>query len=134
MSFAADDPAFLREREVDGITRGAETLDFGGRPRFLGAKIVRRYAEHDEAATAVPLPESLEITVLRRVAAIGGGVNDKHRSTAPGFEGQPVAVDRCKLEPIGILGGTHRRSPRAFREQHSATAGLMQRPHFGLHL
>src|SRR6516162_7869401 len=40
MSFAADNSAFLRKREVDGIPRSAELLDLGGRPRLLRPEIV----------------------------------------------------------------------------------------------
>src|SRR6516164_5783827 len=108
MSVAADDPAFLGEREVDRITRGAETLDLSSRTRLLRPEIIRRHAEHDETAAAVALPQRLKVAVLRCVSAVGGGVDDKHRSAAPGVERQPVTIDRCEFEPIGILGGAHR--------------------------
>src|SRR5262249_43898047 len=115
MSFAPDDPAFLGQRKVDGITRRAEALDLGGRSWLLRPEIVRRHAEHDKTAMTVALPERLEIAVLRRISTIRGGVDDEHRSTAPSFEPQAVAIDRCELEPIGIFGVSHRQSLRSLR-------------------
>src|ERR1700730_5206969 len=103
MGFAADDAGFLGKREVDRITRGAEALNLGRRSRLLRPEIVRRHAEHDEPAIAVALPQLLEIAILRRIPAMGGGVDPKPRPTAPSRHRQPVAVDRVELEPIGIL-------------------------------
>src|SRR6516165_9269595 len=68
LAVATDDPIFLSKREVDGITRGTEALDLGGRSRLLCPEIVRRHAEYDETAATIALPERLEIAVLRRVS------------------------------------------------------------------
>ena len=56
MGLGADNPAFLRQRKVDGIIGFAELLDLGRRSRLLLAEIIGRHAEHDEAAVAVALP------------------------------------------------------------------------------
>ena len=69
MGLGADNPAFLRQREVDGVIGLAELLDLGRRSRLLLAEIIGRHAEHDEPPVAVALPQRLETAVLRRVSA-----------------------------------------------------------------
>ena len=108
VSISTHDAVFLRERKIDGVACCTELLDLRGRPRFLSAEIVRRYPQHNKTAPTVALPKRLEITVLRRVPAVRGSVDDQHRPTPPCIERQAVAIDRGELEPIGILGISHR--------------------------
>ena len=102
MGAAADDPVFLGQREIDLVVGLAELFDLGSRTRLLLAEIVGRHAEHNKAARLIPPPQGFEVAVLRRVATERSRVDDKHRPAAPFRQGQLVAVDRDKLELVGV--------------------------------
>jgi len=80
-------------READLVSERAEAGDFRRVARFLRAELVAREAEDDEAARAVLPVKLLEPLVLRREAALAGGVDDEYHLPLVVGEGLLVAVE-----------------------------------------
>src|SRR5438132_4137777 len=65
------------ERKFHRVLAIAEFLDLLRAARLLLAEVVRREAEHHEAARLVLLRERLQALVLRRIPALARGVHDE---------------------------------------------------------
>lgn len=95
---------FRGHREVDPEIHLAELPDLLGAARLLPAEIVRRHAQHDEAAVAVLVPQRLQPLILRRETAARGGVHHQHRTAAILVERQRPALDGLEAEIEAISG------------------------------
>src|SRR5205085_10398378 len=108
----------LREhREVDGVLVDAELRDLLVRAGLLAAEVVHRKAEHHQAAVAVFAEERLQSVVLRRIAALARGVDDKKYLARVVAQGLRAFVER--LHVAIEEGGAGRHRARA-REQEDA--------------
>src|SRR2546421_3119859 len=65
------------KREGDTVARMRRLLDLPNAARLLSAKIIRRHAEDHQPPLVVTLPQLLQAGILRRVAALRGGVDDQ---------------------------------------------------------
>jgi hypothetical protein len=72
----------------------------------LRAEIIRRHPEQDEPTIAIALPELLEPSILRRVAAFRCGVHDQHRLATPGRKQQLAAIDLAERKIKGVHADT----------------------------
>ena len=81
------------QRERDAEVALAEALDLGLVPGLLVAELVAREAEHGEALVGVLVLQLLQALVLRREAALRGGVDDEHHLPVVRREVDLGAVD-----------------------------------------
>ena len=82
MRLVAVDVDLAHHRKADAVVELAERGDLVVRARVLGAELVAREADHDQALVAVVLPELLEAGELRREAALARGVDDQQHLAA----------------------------------------------------
>jgi hypothetical protein len=99
---------FCEYREIDGVLVDAEARDLLVRAGLLAAEVVRRKAEHDQAASAVFAVERLEALVLRRVAALAGGVHHQHDLARVFAQRARLLVERVEAAVEERRAGGHR--------------------------
>jgi len=76
------DHGLRHQRELHAEAHLAELGDLGVRARLLRAELVGREANHRQALVGVSLVELLQAVVLRRQAALRGGVDQQHHLAA----------------------------------------------------
>ena len=101
MGLVAADFLFGGQRKIHAVAGGAEFLNLRFGPRFLRAEVIRRHAQHDQSLRPVAFPQLLQAGLLRRVAALGGGVDNQDGMTAKFRQVERLLVDICEGEIMG---------------------------------
>src|SRR5262245_61196176 len=84
------------ERKAHAVFVMGGLVDLGRAAGLLAAEVVRRHADDQQTLVAVALPQLLKAGILRRVAALRGGVDDKDRLAGVLGEAKVAAVKAGK--------------------------------------
>src|SRR5215472_11332566 len=124
----AVDVDLAHHRERHAVVQLAERCDLVVRAGILGAELVARKADDDEAAVAVRFPKLLEAGELRREAALARGVDDEEHLALLRREARRLAGDRFGVEVVDGLGSVRGHGVLACRPHGSAARRNVQRP------
>ena len=102
-------PKFHFEQWESHLIRcAAKLFDLSIRSRFLSAKVIAGEAYDREAVLFEVFVEFLKWLVLRRVAALGGHVDDEQHFARIGLEGCSLAVDVLDRQVVNGIGSVCR--------------------------